>query len=236
MSRIFSTFLLTLGFALSSASLHAQIALGFDIEVSDPARLVAAMDKYTESQTGASIPATAILSQYIANGTSTATHNLAVLYPSVEGMDEAFLRNALSADWNEFIMEFGVASDTVLNVMFEPTGLTNGNTAAISGELYASRWIVVDVTDEAAFASEWQELVDSDPSDWDVNASLWRIIAPGNATGTHLVSYQANNFSELLSVRNSERPGLASFQRAVTGISSAYSISMVNTVKTWTNP
>jgi hypothetical protein len=151
-------------------------------------------------------------------------------------MDEAFLRNALSADWNEFIMEFGAASDTVLNVMFEPTGLTNGNTAAISGELYASRWIVVDVTDEAAFASEWQELVDSDPSDWDVNASLWRIIAPGNATGTHLVSYQANNFSELLSVRNSERPGLASFQRAVTGISSAYSISMVNTVKTWTNP
>lgn len=236
MLRIFSTFLLTLGVAVNSASINAQIALGFDIEVSDPARLVAAMDKYTESQTGTSIPATAILSQYVANGTSTATHNLAVFYPSVTDMDEAFLRNALSADWNEFIMEFGAASDTVLNVMFEPTGLTNNNADVISGELYASRWIVVDVTDEAAFASEWQQLVNSDPADWNVNASLWRIIAPGNATGSHLISYQADNFSELLSVRNSSRPGLASFQRAVNGISSAYSISMVNTVKIWTNP
>ena len=236
MTRNLSVFILTLGIAVSSAISHAQIALGFDIEVSDPVGLISAMDKYTESQTGSAIPATVILSQYVANGTSSATHNLAVFYPSVEGMDEAFLRNALSADWNEFIMEFSAASDTVLNVMFEPTGLTNDNADAISSELYASRWIVVDVTDEAAFASEWQQLVDSDPSDWDVNASLWRIIAPGNATGTHLVSYQANNFSELLSVRNSNRPGLASFQRAVNSISSAYSISMVNTVKIWTNP
>ena len=92
------------------------------------------------------------------------THNLAVFYPSVEGMDDAFLKNALSADWNEFLTEFGAASNTVLNVMFEPTGITNNNADALTSDLYASRWIVIDVTDEAAFAAEWQQLVNSDPT------------------------------------------------------------------------
>ena len=235
MTRFSTGFLIAFGLVISSASSNAQIALGFDIEVTDPSRLLAAMDKYTESETSNSIPATAILSQYVANGNSSATHNLAVFYPSVEGMDEAFLKNALSADWNEFLTEFGAASNTVLNVMFEPTGITNNNADALTSDLYASRWIVIDVTDEAAFAAEWQQLVNSDPTNWDVNAGLWRITAPGDATGTHLVVYQANNFSTLLSVRNSDRLGMASFQRAVNSISAVYSNSMVNTVKIWTN-
>ena len=133
------------------------------------------------------------------------------------------------------ISELGEASTTVLNVMFEPTGLTNGNSEAVTSDLYASRWLVIDVTDEASFAAEWQKLVAADAADWDVNASLWRIIGRGDASGSHLISYQANNFSTLLSVRNSDRPGMASFQRAVNGISSVYSINMVNTVKVWTN-
>ena len=79
-------------FATLLFSVHssAQIALGFDIQVSDPASLISAIDDYSASQTGQSIPGTAILSQYIANGNSSATHNLAVFYPTVEGMDEAF--------------------------------------------------------------------------------------------------------------------------------------------------
>ena len=229
------SFTVAIATLLFSAHSSAQIALGFDIQVTDPARLISAMDEYTASQTGQSIPGTAILSQYIANGNSPATHNLAVFYPTVEGMDEAFLRNALSEDWAKLISELGAASTIVLDVMFEPTGLTNGNSDAVTSELYASRWLVIDVTDEASFAAEWQELVNVDPEGWDVNASLWRIIGRGDATGSHLISYQANNFSTLLSVRNSERPGIASFQRAVNSISSVYSINMVNTVKIWTN-
>ena len=229
------SFIAAVATLLFSVHSSAQIALGFDIQVNDPARLISAMDEYTASQTGESIPGTAILSQYIANGNSPATHNLAVFYPTVEGMDEAFLRNSLSEDWAKLISELGAASTTVLNVMFEPTGLTNGNSDAVTSDLYASRWLVIDVTDEASFAAEWQKLVAADTADWDVNASLWRIIGRGDATGSHLISYQANNFSTLLSVRNSDRPGMASFQRAVNGISSVYSINMVNTVKVWTN-
>ena len=181
-------FIAALATLLFSAHSSAQIALGFDIQVNDPARLISAMDEYTASQTGQSIPGTAILSQYIANGNSPATHNLAVFYPTVEGMDEAFLRNSLSEDWAKLISELGSASTTVLNVMFEPTGLTNGNSDAVTSDLYASRWLVIDVTDEASFAAEWQKLVAADTADWDVNASLWRIIGRGDATGSHLIS------------------------------------------------
>ena len=72
MTRFSTGFLIAFGLVISSASSNAQIALGFDIEVTDPSRLLAAMDKYTESETSSSIPATAILSQYVANGNSSA--------------------------------------------------------------------------------------------------------------------------------------------------------------------
>ena len=77
-------FIAALATLLFSTHSSAQIALGFDIQVSDPARLISAMDEYTASQTGESIPGTAILSQYIANGNSPATHHLAVFNPTVE--------------------------------------------------------------------------------------------------------------------------------------------------------
>ena len=42
----------TLGILFFSINSSAQIALGFDLQVSDPARLISAMDEYTARKPG----------------------------------------------------------------------------------------------------------------------------------------------------------------------------------------
>ena len=97
--------LLTLMLTLSSQQLLAQQFQTFDMVVTDPAGVIAAMNKLQASPTGQQGTASVYLYQYIANGESLATHQILVVYPSSEEMDANILRNATSPDWAEFLAD-----------------------------------------------------------------------------------------------------------------------------------
>ena len=86
--------LFTLMLTVSSQQLLAQPFQTFDMIVTDPAGVVAAMNKLQASPTGQQSTARVFLNQYIANGESLATHQILVVYPSSEEMDANLLRNA----------------------------------------------------------------------------------------------------------------------------------------------
>ena len=102
-SALIKYFLITLGLAFTPLIYAQQPFLAYDMIVSDPAGVVAALNKYQESPTGQQSTATVILSQYVANGESLATHQILVVYPSNQEMDLNLMRNATSADWAEFL-------------------------------------------------------------------------------------------------------------------------------------
>ena len=97
--------LFTLMLTVSSQQLLAQPFQTFDMIVTDPAGVVAAMNKLQASPTGQQSTARVFLNQYIANGESLATHQILVVYPSSEEMDANLLRNATSPDWAEFLAD-----------------------------------------------------------------------------------------------------------------------------------
>ena len=66
----------TLGLTFTTLIYAQQPFQTYDMIVSDPAGVVAALDKYQASQTGQQGSATVILSQYLANGESLATHQI----------------------------------------------------------------------------------------------------------------------------------------------------------------
>ena len=80
-SALIKYFLVTLGLAFTPLIYAQQPFQTFDMIVSDPAGVVAALNKYQESPTGQQSTATVILSQYVANGESLATHQILVVYP-----------------------------------------------------------------------------------------------------------------------------------------------------------
>ena len=102
-SALIKYFLVTLGLVFTPLIYAQQPFQTFDMIVSDPAGVVAALNKYQESPTGQQSTSTVILSQYVANGESLATHQILVVYPSNQEMDLNLMRNATSADWAEFL-------------------------------------------------------------------------------------------------------------------------------------
>ena len=90
---------------LPQLALSQVIFQTFDMIVSNPAGVVAAMNKYQSSPTGQQGSASVSLRQYIANGESKATHQILVTYPSADDMGSDLARNAASSDWANFLVE-----------------------------------------------------------------------------------------------------------------------------------
>jgi Flp pilus assembly protein TadG len=94
---------------LLSQAASAQVFQTYDLIVSDPAGVVAAMNKFVESPVGKQSTAAVYLNQYIANGAYQATHQILVVYPSPQEMDANLARNAVALGWTEFMSEMSQA-------------------------------------------------------------------------------------------------------------------------------
>ena len=115
------------GFSLAQSGFAQSVGIKYDINATNPAAVIAAMDKFAASATGQSGPGTVTLFQYVVNGESSATHNFVVNYPNLEAMDATFARNAMSQDWATFLTELTAVSEQVGTLMFRSTGITNGD-------------------------------------------------------------------------------------------------------------
>jgi hypothetical protein len=135
-------FLITLGLAFTPLIYAQQPFLAYDMIVSDPAGVVAALDKYQESQTGQQNSATVILSQYLANGESLATHQILVVYPSTQEMDLNLKRNATSNDWAEFRTDMQSAASVEAEGIGQILAMAGNPNDPVATEVDPINWTV----------------------------------------------------------------------------------------------
>ena len=147
---------------LLSQAASAQVFQTYDLIVSDPAGVVAAMNKFVESPVGKQSTAAVYLNQYIANGAYQATHQILVVYPSPQEMDANLARNAVAPGWTEFMSEMSQVSQ------IESEGI--GQILAVGGDLSSplltnpnrsSIYYQLSATDPAVYASAWSDFTEA---------------------------------------------------------------------------
>ena len=232
--KIFSTLV---GLLLLTQTVAAATPVGtyYQVNVTNPAAVVAALDAYADSPTGQKNPATVTLFQIMSNGTNPATHAISVSFASAEDMDRSRALNMASNDFAAMQASMTGAMTPVSESMFLDTGVTAGSPAAITSDNPVARFILMDVQDPAAYVAAWTKMMAS--RDSDLPSYLSQIMAAGTADTSHVVSIFANNLAEMMALAdaNQGNPAWAEFLASVNGIRAIEDDAMVVRVKSWAN-
>lgn len=232
--KIFSTLV---GLLLLTQTVAAATPVGtyYQVNVTNPAAVVAALDAYADSPTGQKNPATVTLFQITSNGTNPATHAISVSFASAEDMDRSRALNMASKDFAAMQASMAGAMTPVSESMFRDTGVTAGSPAAITSDNPVARFILMDVQDPAAYVAAWTKMMAS--RDSDLPSYLSQIMAAGTADTSHVVSIFANNMAEMMALAdaNQGNPAWAEFLASVNGIRAIEDDAMVVRVKSWAN-
>ena len=232
--KIFSTLV---GLLLLTQTVAAATPVGtyYQVNVTNPAAVVAALDAYADSPTGQKNPATVTLFQITSNGTNPATHAISVSFASAEDMDRSRALNMASKDFAAMQASMAGAMTPVSESMFRGTGVTAGSPAAITSDNPVGRFILMDVQDPAAYVAAWTKMMAS--RDSDLPSSVSQIMAAGTADTSHVVGIYANNMAEMMALAdaNQGNPAWAEFLASVDGIRTIEDDAMVVRVKSWAN-
>ena len=204
----------------------------FDIVASDPAGVVAAMDKFSESQAAQAAPGNVTLHQYLVNGENPATHAFVVTYPSAEAMDATNARNAISQDWATFLTELNMVSQQAGTMMFRSLGLNTGDPDSITSPNAAGNWIFMNVSDPETYAEAWQELV-ADGNDLPITSTLIQVVADGTGGITHALIQSSNSMATMLNNPAQANRGWDDFIDEVEDIRTIENRVMTVSLKQW---
>ena len=232
-SALLKYILVTLGFAFTPLIYAQQPFQTFDMIVSDPAGVVVALNKYQESPTGQQSTATVILSQYVANGESLATHQILVVYPSSQEMDVNLMRNATSPDWAEFLNDMqGSASVEAegLGQILAMSGNPNDPVATAMGRTNVIYQLNVD--DPATYAAAWSDFAGANLQVGNVSY-LSSVLAYGTNPGTHVVNNVYSSPGEALSNQPQSMEGFDVFLQRVSSIRAVVGRVVTTVVGEW---
>jgi len=227
-----SLFALFTTLILSQTS-SAQVFQTYDLVVSNPAGVVAAMNKFVESPVGQQSTAAVYLNQYIANGAYQATHQILVVYPSPQEMDANLARNAAAPEWAEFMSEMNQVSQ------IESEGV--GQILAVGGDLSSplltdpnrsSIYYQLSVSDPAAYASAWSDFTEAN-ADRGIVSYLSSITAFGSHPATHVVANQFTSPGEAVANPPQSYSGWDAFIQRTGGIRTVEGIAMTQGIVAW---
>jgi len=208
----------TLGLTFTTLIYAQQPFQTYDMIVSDPAGVVAALDKFKASQTGQQASSTVVLSQYLANGESLATHQILVLYPTILDMDLELKRNATSDDWSELLTDIRSAASVEaegIGQVLATAGNPNDPVMTAIGRVRVTYQLSVD--DPATYASAWSDFANDNLQENNVSI-LRSVIAYGANPSTHLVSNVYSSLGEALSNQPQTMEGYDEFLQRVSSI------------------
>ncbi|MDA9901851.1 hypothetical protein N9D99_04995 [Gammaproteobacteria bacterium] len=204
----------------------------YQMNVSDPAAFVAAMDKYTASPTGQKSSANVFLYQAIANGENPSTHTVLVVHSSPEAMAANMATQVGSSDTATFQAEIAEAAQLVSSGMGQFLAF-GGAASNITSPNPVGMFYQMSVSDPAAYAGAFSDLsaMNSDTG-WSILSSS---IADGTDPTTHFVVNWANSIDELLNNQPQDNAGWESFSQRVSNIRKVESTSILTTVASWTS-
>ena len=201
----------------------------YDLVVSDPAAVVAAIDKYQASPTGQSNSASVVLYAYVAAGDNLATHAINVVHPSPSDMDANLALNE-SQDQAVFLAEIREVATVTSRAMGE-TLLIGGNPENITSANPAVMRYLMSVSDPAAYAQAFSSFLGQNP---DIGVSyLSSMMADGTNPETHVILNYANSVGELFINQPQTLEGWAEYSAAVKDLRTIESTAVATEVKRW---
>lgn len=232
-SALIKYFLVPPGLAFTPLIYAQQPFQTFDMIVSDPAGVVAALNKYQESPTGQQSTSTVILSQYVANGESLATHQILVVYPSNQEMDLNLMRNATSADWAEFLNDMQDSASVEaegIGQILAMAGNPNDPVATAMGRTNVIYQLSVD--DPATYAAAWSDFSGANLQEGTVSY-LSSVLAYGANPATHVVNNVYQSPGEALSNQPQLMEGFDVFLQRVSGIRTVEGRMITTVIAEW---
>ena len=230
MSKIMRKIFFAFALLAVQTSFGQAVFQSFDLVVSDPAAVVAAMDKYQASPTGQSNTSIAILYQYVAAGDNMATHAVNIVHSSPEEMDANLERNQGSSDQAAFFAEVSQAA-TVTRRWMGQILLTGGSVDNLTNPNPAAMAYFMSVSDPAAYAQAFSNFIGQNE---DVGQSfLSSIMADGEDPATHVVLNYGNSLGELVMNQPQALDGWSDYSSDVRDLRTVEATAVLNVVKRW---
>ena len=203
-----------------------------DLAVSNPAAVVAAMDKFAESSTGRSASSSVTLYSYVANGENEATHIVNIVHSSPGEMDANMQKTQGSQDAAALVLELNQAA-RIVRTRVGQIILTGGNAANITAQNPAAMVYLMSVSDPAAYAREFSTFLGQNA---DFGQSfLSSSLADGEDPTTHIVFNVGNSLGELIMNQPQSLDGWDAYASRVNGLRTIEGTAMLQTVKSWTS-
>jgi hypothetical protein len=200
LSSLFSIFAIMFATSAANADDHANsndiVGFVYNFNVSNPEGVVKALTEYWSSPVGKKNPATAILRQIVSNGDDPATHSIAVVYNSMEEIDQTNALNNGTKEMEKFLSKMSAAATVTSESMFWSTGVTSGNPAIVAAPGRYTVATSLAVTDPAAYVPAWQKYTAAVSNDSSATA-LYALNGLGREASTHVVTVSANSMAEL---------------------------------------
>ena len=157
------------------------------------------MKQFMASPSGQNIPVSVALVQNISNGDNTATHQINVVYPSLEVTEQSNAAYAQSADGMRYMTTLRQSADHVSENMFSME-MAKMN-VDLSGQTGAvSMLTLMSVSDPATFTKAFQKLMaSSSAGDFPGDIYFGRIIGAGENPATHWINASVRNMSDFQS-------------------------------------
>jgi len=216
--------------------LFMQTALGqavfqsADLVVSNPAAVVAAMDKFASSPTGSSQTSTVQLYRYVAAGENEATHAINVIHPSPSDMDSNLMSAQGSQDQAALFAEIGQAA-RIVNRWMGQILLSGGSAENITTPNPAAMVYMMSVSDPASYAPAFASFIGKNS---DVGQSfLSSIIVDGENPATHVVLNFGNSMGELLMNQPQTQEGWDEYVASAGDNRTVEATAMLQLVKVW---
>lgn len=171
--------------------------LSYILKVSDPAAIAGAMTEVRTTDLGKDSPSSVSLGQLVAGGEEGATHTIGVFYRSAENIDKANAMNEAMKVGEKVGPIFQAASERLQVVLWMMTR-NSLNEDAVTSDNPVSMGYLLEVTDQAAFMNAFDPLWDSVTKSFPGNVAFGTVLANGSSSGTHWISFSANNMETLL--------------------------------------
>ena len=184
--------LLSLGVFAEGEGKHEMHAFYF-LNVTNPAVVVGAMDKFAASDCGKQLPADVGLMNERINGSAASTHFIIVSYEKMADFRKADALMQSCPEGATMLQEIGSGSDPVTQFAVIPA-IEVGDWGKDSVFMKYD----MSVSDEAAYGAAWTELMDANVAAGTVTSSygLNRIFL-GNNDASHFVYIGATDFETL---------------------------------------
>jgi len=219
--------------AVNNASAQGQHVLHafYFFNVTNPAGVIAAMDKFKSSSCGSQMPADVGLMAETINGSANSTHFLIVSYETMADFSEAQELTQTCADSATFLQEMRSAATLITEYAITPA-------IEVGDWTQDSAFMKFDmkVSDAELFAASWSELMDANVQSGVISNSygLNRILL-GNSEASHFVYLGAQDFESLVELETAIRGSSAfeEYQSEVGDVRELLNTSLITPVMNW---